>query len=284
MGRRGDYFPATREFLRYASERMSPSTSAISPDVLKKVLLADAIAGGGMIAALLTMGERAWPIVVTLLALLTFINIFAFTRQEQGLLEPIGASNPHVRQIGQAIEQRRLHKRLHGVGAAFLERACGDWCRVRRALDSPFFAQDPVPQHWKEMRDRIERESNEAMLRMVTFAGQCEGKSKDYDRWYSRAEEVVSVSQPELSGQIKSLMAEYHVKRDSRIKRAVPHMATIAWELRKLANEVETLPLKDVVSPTLDKPVPTSFDHLLNSIEELKKAENELDQNQQVSS
>ena len=138
--------------------------------------------------------------------------------------------------------------------------------------------------HWREMRDRIERESNDAMLRMVAYVSQCEGKCKDYDRWYSRAEEVASVSKPELPGHIKSLLAEYHVKRDSRLKNAVPHMATIAWELRKLANEVETLPLKDVVSPTLDKPVPTSFDHLLNEIEELKKAEDELDQNQQVSS
>jgi hypothetical protein len=282
MSRRGDYFPATSEFLRFASEGRSLGKNPVSRDAIKKVLIADALAGAAISAILLALGDRAWPIVVPLLLALAFFTFFTLL-QHQGPLNA-GVTSKGIRDLHQALENRRLHKRLHGVAGAFLERASGDWSRIRRALDSPFFAQDPVPVHWREMRDRIEQESNEAMMRMVASASQCEGRCKDYDRWYSRAEEVVSVSQPELGGQIKSLMAEYHVKRDPRIKNAVPHMATIAWELRKLANEVETLPLKDVVSPTLDKPVPTSFDHLLNSIEELKKAEDELDQNQQVSS
>lgn len=282
MGKRNKKLPALSQFLDYCKPKMplvsTPGASLyIGAIVLTFVLGAFLILGIMGVFANDPSPDLAPAVLWT--ALIGSLIIMKST-YEIARINFAGQLTSHdawymVARLHAKKEVSSLHRSINPLAGAILEVGSEYWVRINKALESPFFSEDPVPEHWKKLRSRIRREAEYSMMSLIRslYGLLHDGQGVEGDLIAElRDKQFADIAE------LRGLLTWRAKSRPmpERLFQAIPSASTQLWELMRLAREIEALPLTAIEHPFLFNPLPSRIDGLLEEMSETRQAEEEL--------
>lgn len=174
-----------------------------------------------------------------------------------------------AKEMVQSLNRRKLHKELDPAAGRLLEEASRNFIRVRKALDTPFWAGEDLPAHWKGLRDQALLASSQAMDEvLVIFAG-CMRRPAANTGFFDFIEDVVDNFKGGSIPESDTIPAGYEQARE------------IAERLKLLAGEAEQATGQVFRDATVadDFIASQSLESCLSELKTIRKAEDELREN-----
>lgn len=175
-----------------------------------------------------------------------------------------------ARQIQQAVSTRKLYRAMHPAAIDLMEESARCWKRTNDAVNSPFWRERDLPQHYQQIRQQAMQSADRAMMEILI----------------NLRSAVRSVPQPQtmIEGITAALEAvgiqiSSGVGADEPLPIGFEKAADLAKNLAELAGEIE-----QVSTHAIKASSPVSIDSseniraTLDDLRQIRAAESELDQ------
>lgn len=179
----------------------------------------------------------------------TFGGIFAYWLSEKRKAEARIANRDlyaEVRavatQMYASLMRRKLHRDITPTAAAILEEGAHQWTRIQRALDTPFWKDETLAEHWRVIRDHALVNVDRAMLELILLLQTSYQPNSGPQGWQAVMVDVVE----QLGGTV-------HIERgDDMLPVTFDQAQHLLLMMAELATEVENAS-RDLISAGVEQ-------------------------------
>lgn len=174
-------------------------------------------------------------------------------------------------QIQNQVNNRRLYRAMHPAAIDLLEESARCWKRTVDAVNSPFWRQNDLPEHYRNIRDQALQSSEHAMMEILI-------NLRTAVREVPQPQTVIEGIQVALDAVGIQISAGYDSKEP--LPSGFEKAANLAHDLAELANGIEDTTAR-VVRSAGTAAMGNSSDNIratLENMRQIKDAESELDQ------
>lgn len=171
--------------------------------------------------------------------------------------------------MANAASRGKLHKRVDRAVGLLLEECARNWLRIYDAMSGPFWDDDDLPAHWKDIRRQArtaaDNAMNDAIVILKPVLAEDERQAGAQDWVADILSTFLNVDQPDI---VEPLPPVFLPARD------------VAQSLRDLADEIESTAQRATNDPAFKEQFEsgTQISHVLSELRAIREAETELTQ------